>query len=80
MQLGDASFGFYWRDELPPEPLRLHRDSASLLVLAPKPSDTAGLELSQSTDGGVKWREERMSAGYAAGTGPVPNEELVVLL
>ena len=66
-------YDFHWRDEPLPEPVRLHREHQQD---APRHSWTGLITGTTGTDGGVKWQEELMSAGYVVGSDPVPVEVL----
>ena len=65
-------YDFHWRDGPLPEPLRLHQEHQQDALRHSWTGLIAG------TDGGVKWRDERMSAGYVVGADPVPVEVLAV--
>ena len=65
-------YDFHWRDGPLPEPLRLHQEHQQDSLRHSWTGLIAG------TDGGVKWRDERMSAGYVVGADPVPVEVLAV--
>ncbi len=65
-------YDFYWRDGPLPEPLRLHQEHQQDALRHSWTGHIAG------TDGGVKWHDERMSAGYVVGADPVPVEVLAV--
>lgn len=73
--LGDwetRRYDFHWHDGQLPEPLRLHREHQQDALRHSWTGLVAG------TDGGVRWRDERMSAGYVVGADPVPEKELAV--
>ena len=65
-------YDFHWRDGPLPEPLRLHQEHQQDALRHSWTGLIAG------TDGGVKWRDEHMSAGYVVGADPVPVEVLAV--
>ena len=66
-------YDFHWHDGQLPEAMRIHREHQQ--DAAPRQHWT-GLIAGTDSDGGMRWREERMGAGYVVGTDLEPNEEL----
>ena len=65
-------YDFHWRDGRLPDALRLHQEHQQAALRQYRTGPIAG------TDGGMRWREECMGAGYVVGTDPEPNEGLSV--
>jgi hypothetical protein len=65
-------YDFHLRDGPLPEPLRPHQEHQQDALRHSWTGLIAG------TDGGVKWHDERMSAGYVVGADLVPVEVLAV--
>ena len=65
---GQNRYDFHWCEDPIPRALVLHREHQQDALRFSWPGDG----LVAGTDGGVQWKQERMAAGYVAGTDPIP--------